>query len=86
MRRALALVLLAGACAPKEDYTPQIAVDPGAAQRICFLCVQTMHASGTAQRCPQDIAEVCAEVIQSDVVRPKVILVDAVDEDAGTPD
>jgi len=80
MRRALALLLFA-ACAPKEDYTPQIAVDPGAPQRICYLCVQSLH--NTQSRCPEDIADFCLKAVHSDVVPgPLVIYQDDDQRDA----
>jgi hypothetical protein len=63
MKRALALLVL-GACAPKADYTPQIAVEPGAWRRICYVCTERKGASEA--ECPPDIAERCG-ILTSDV-------------------
>jgi len=77
MRRALALLLVA-ACAPKEEFTPQIAIEPGALQRICFVCAQGQIGKS---RCAPDVASRCS-VLLSDVRGPAVALYD----DDGEPE
>ena len=71
MRWRIPLVLLvAWGCAPKEDYTPQIAIEPGAPRRLCFVCRERAHAADG--QCPPELEEPCAQ-LTSDVMRPPVI-------------
>jgi hypothetical protein len=64
------VLLLLASCAPKEDYTPQIAIEPGAPRRLCFVCRERAHA--TDGRCPPELEEPCA-LLTSDVMRMPVI-------------
>jgi hypothetical protein len=69
MSRFVVVVLLAS-CAPSNDSTPNIVVEPGAASRICWFCVRAP--GPIARRCPSDlIAERCG-ILLSDVMPVQV--------------
>ena len=71
----LAFVLV-GACGPKEDYTPQIPIQPNAAARVCFFCIGQRRSANDA--CPPEVEASCHRLL-SDVVGPDVRVVDDAD-------
>jgi hypothetical protein len=69
MRRAIVWLVL-GACAPKGDYTPQIAIEPFALRRICFVCQEREGADEGS--CSPEVADAC-DRLRSDVISPPKI-------------
>ncbi len=62
------LLLVVSACAPKEDYTPQIDIQPEAEWRICYSC------TGAPGACSPEIERTCA-AMRSDTPRyPNITL------------
>ena len=67
MTRAIFVLTAIAACTPKEDYTPRIDVEPGAAHRACYQS-QRAELRG-AGPFPDDVSVACAMLL-NDVQGP----------------
>ncbi len=78
MWRVTFVLMTLAACAPNEEYTPRIAVEPQAEQRLCYVSFQAEKRD--ASPWSHDVENACAE-LRSDLKRvPRVIWIDASDE------
>jgi hypothetical protein len=77
--RFLVVLVASAACAPREDYTPRIEVEPHAAARICFFCFETGRSDN--RTCSASVKRACAAMLSDVRGPPPITLTNAPDDD-----
>jgi hypothetical protein len=77
MRHVVFGLIAMAACAPREEYTPRIDVEPQPEARLCYVSLQATRRD--AGPWPAEVENACAE-LRSDLKGARIRWIDAPDD------